>query len=208
MQRYDKNLIFRIKDYKSKIYMKMFLLLGVFYLISAFTSTRRLYFTIEWAKDGFWFLFLAIPAFLALKKPSVDFYNDKITQTDIFSLKHKHIVNLDEISSDDFFISPYNFCWVHSPWEIVEAQNEDEKNLIIGKNYLSMVLLFPFILLLRIIFAIKSTKLNFLIVHNVAIPLSELSQSEYKNLNDFLKEKFNISISEIQIINSKGEIIS
>ena len=64
----------------------------------------------------------------------------------------------------------------------------------------------PGLLLLEFFGIMKSRKTEFIVIGDIEIMLSELSQGEYVNLNRFLKEKFDIYIKDIKRVNIDGKI--
>ena len=92
----------------------------------------------------------------------------------------------------------------HHSWFLYGS--EKEKKDFIGVNWFYGVIMLPGLLLLELFGIMKSRKTEFIVIGDIEIMLSELSQGEYVNLNKFLKEKFDIYIKDIKRVNLDGKI--
>ncbi|MBQ7676235.1 MAG: hypothetical protein IJT33_07255 [Campylobacter sp.] len=197
----DEKPLFTIKNYSRNFTLISFLYFGVFYFILGSNFTNVDYMIVSRVGGGIMLIGIAIFIFLFKKSKNIVFFDDKIIQRNLFSIKHRNIVEkIDNV--DEIYIFPNLFQ--HHSWFLYGS--EKEKNDFIGVNWFYGVIMLPGLLLLELFGIMKSRKTEFIVIGDIEIMLSELSQGEYVNLNRFLKEKFDIYIKDIKRVNLDGKI--
>lgn len=197
----DEKPLFTIKNYSGKFTIIYFLYFGVFFFILGSNFTNVDYMIVSRVGGGIMLIGIAIFIFLFKKSKNIVFFDDKIIQTNLFSIKHRNIVEkIDNV--DEIYIFPNLFQ--HHSWFLYGS--EKEKKDFIGVNWFFGVIMLPGLLLLEFFGIMKSRKTEFIVIGDIEIMLSELSQGEYVNLNRFLKEKFDIYIKDIKRVNIDGKI--
>lgn len=197
----DEKSLFTIKNYSRNFTLISFLYFGVFFFILGSNFTNVDYMIVSRVGGGIMLIGIAIFIFLFKKSKNIVFFDDKIIQTNLFSIKHRNIVEkIDNV--DEIYIFPNLFQ--HHSWFLYGS--EKEKKDFIGVNWFYGVIMLPGLLLLELFGIMKSRKTEFIVIGDIEIMLSELSQGEYVNLNRFLKEKFDIYIKDIKRINIDGKI--
>ncbi|MDA3079794.1 MULTISPECIES: hypothetical protein [unclassified Campylobacter] len=197
----DKKSLFTIKNYSRNFTLISFLYFGVFFFILGSNFTNVDYMIVSRVGGGIMLIGIAIFIFLFKKSKNIVFFDDKIIQTNLFSIKHRNIVEkIDNV--DEIYIFPNLFQ--HHSWFLYGS--EKEKKDFIGVNWFFSVIMLPGLLLLELFGIMKSRKTEFIVIGDIEIMLSELSQGEYVNLNRFLKEKFDIYIKDIKRVNIDGKI--
>ena len=197
----DEKSLFTIKNYSGKFTIIYFLYFGVFFFILGSNFTNVDYMIVSRVGGGIMLIGIAIFIFLFKKSKNIVFFDDKIIQTNLFSIKHRNIVEkIDNV--DEIYIFPNLFQ--HHSWFLYGS--EKEKKDFIGVNWFFGVIMLPGLLLLELFGIMKSRKTEFIVIGDIEIMLSELSQGEYVNLNRFLKEKFDIYIKDIKRVNLDGKI--
>ena len=197
----DEKPLFTIKNYSGKFTIIYFLYFGIFFFILGSNFTNVDYMIVSRAGGGIMLIGIAIFIFLFKKSKNIVFFDDKIIQTNLFSIKHRNIVEkIDNV--DEIYIFPNLFQ--HHSWFLYGS--EKEKKDFIGANWFFGVIMLPGLLLLELFGIMKSRKTEFIVIGDIEIMLSELSQGEYVNLNRFLKEKFDIYIKDIKRVNIDGKI--
>ena len=197
----DEKSLFTIKNYSRNFTLISFLYFGVFFFILGSNFTNVDYMIVSRVGGGIMLIGIAIFIFLFKKSKNIVFFDDKIIQTNLFSIKHRNIVEkIDNV--DEIYIFPNLFQ--HHSWFLYGS--EKEKKDFIGVNWFYGVIMLPGLLLLELFGIMKSRKTEFIVIGDIEIMLSELSQGEYVNLNRFLKEKFDIYIKDIKRVNIDGKI--
>ena len=197
----DEKSLFTIKNYSRNFTLISFLYFGVFFFILGSNFTNVDYMIVSRVGGGIMLIGIAIFIFLFKKSKNIVFFDDKIIQTNLFSIKHRNIVEkIDNV--DEIYIFPNLFQ--HHSWFLYGS--EKEKKDFIGVNWFYGVIMLPGLLLLELFGIMKSRKTEFIVIGDIEIMLSELSQGEYVNLNRFLKEKFDIYIKDIKRVNLDGKI--
>ena len=197
----DEKPLFTIKNYSRNFTLISFLYFGVFFFILGSNFTNVDYMIVSRVGGGIMLIGIAIFIFLFKKSKNIVFFDDKIIQTNLFSIKHRNIVEkIDNV--DEIYIFPNLFQ--HHSWFLYGS--EKEKRDFIGVNWFFGVIMLPGLLLLELFGIMKSRKTEFIVIGDIEIMLSELSQGEYVNLNRFLKEKFDIYIKDIKRVNIDGKI--
>ena len=197
----DEKSLFTIKNYSRNFTLISFLYFGVFFFILGSNFTNVDYMIVSRVGGGIMLIGIAIFIFLFKKSKNIVFFDDKIIQTNLFSIKHRNIVEkIDNVY--EIYIFPNLFQ--HHSWFLYGS--EKEKKDFIGVNWFYGVIMLPGLLLLELFGIMKSRKTEFIVIGDIEIMLSELSQGEYVNLNRFLKEKFDIYIKDIKRVNLDGKI--
>lgn len=197
----DEKSLFTIKNYSRNFTLISFLYFGVFFFILGSNFTNVDYMIVSRVGGGIMLIGIAIFIFLFKKSKNIVFFDDKIIQRNLFSIKHRNIVEkIDNV--DEIYIFPNLFQ--HHSWFLYGS--EKEKKDFIGVNWFYGVIMLPGLLLLELFGIMKSRKTEFIVIGDIEIMLSELSQGEYVNLNRFLKEKFDIYIKDIKRVNLDGKI--
>ena len=197
----DEKPLFTIKNYSRNFTLISFLYFGVFYFILGSNFTNVDYMIVSRVGGGIMLIGIAIFIFLFKKSKNIVFFDDKIIQTNLFSIKHRNIVEkIDNV--DEIYIFP-NLIQHHAYFLY---GSEKEKKDFIGVNWFFGVIMLPGLLLLELFGIMKSRKTEFIVIGDIEIMLSELSQGEYVNLNKFLKEKFDIYIKDSKRVNLDGKI--
>ena len=152
---------------------------------------------------GIMLIAIAIFVFLFKKSKDIYFFDDRIVQTNLFSIKHSSVVvKIDKKLINEIFIFPQLFQ--HHSWFLYGSEKEKQEFIFVGAFY--SLIMFPGLLLLEACKIIKSRKTEFLVIGEAEIMLSELSQGEYVNLNRFLKENFGIFIKDVKRVDINGDI--